>query len=55
VSPLLNDVDDEAEALIQDLLATLETLRTGDVEDATETLRRCWTPVRPGDSDGRLR
>jgi len=40
VSPLLNDVDDEAETLIQDLLATLETLRTGDVEDATETLRR---------------
>jgi ATP-dependent helicase/nuclease subunit B len=40
VSPLLNDVDDEAEALIQDLLATLETLRTGDVEDATETLRQ---------------
>jgi ATP-dependent helicase/nuclease subunit B len=40
VSPLLDDVDDEAEALIQDLLATLETLRTDDVEDATETLRR---------------
>ena len=39
VSPLLNDVDDEAAALIQDLLATLETLRTGDVRDATETLR----------------
>ena len=26
--------------LIQDLLTTLETLRTGDVEDATQTLRR---------------
>jgi ATP-dependent helicase/nuclease subunit B len=40
VSPLLDDVDDEAEALIQDLLATLKTLRTGDVEDATDTLRQ---------------
>ncbi|WP_336022722.1 PD-(D/E)XK nuclease family protein [Halobellus salinisoli] len=40
VSPLLDDVDDEAAALIEDLLATLETLRGGDVEDATETLRQ---------------
>ncbi len=40
VSPLLDDVDDEAASLIQDLLATLETLRTGDIEGATETLRR---------------
>ena len=40
VSPLLDDVDDEAAALIQDLLATLETIRTDDVEDAIETLRR---------------
>ncbi|MDS0283984.1 hypothetical protein NDI86_17850 [Halomicroarcula sp. S3CR25-11] len=40
VSPLIDDVDGQAAALIEDLLATLETLRTGDVEDATETLRR---------------
>ncbi len=40
VSPLLDDVDDQAAALIEELLATLETLQTGDVEDATETLRR---------------
>ena len=40
VSSLLDDVDDEAAALIEDLLATLETLRTDDIEDATETLRR---------------
>jgi len=40
VSPLFDDVDDEAEVLIQDLLATLETLRTGDVGDVTQTLRR---------------
>jgi ATP-dependent helicase/nuclease subunit B len=40
VSPLLDDVDDQAAALIEELLDTLETLRTGDVEDATDTLRR---------------
>ncbi|ELY75812.1 PD-(D/E)XK nuclease family protein [Natrinema gari] len=40
VSPLLDDVDGEVASLVEDLLATLETLRTGDVEDATETLRR---------------
>ncbi|WP_435066693.1 PD-(D/E)XK nuclease family protein [Haloplanus sp. C73] len=39
VWPLLDDVDDGAATLIRDLLATLETLRTGSVEDATETLR----------------
>ncbi|WP_226023611.1 PD-(D/E)XK nuclease family protein [Halomicrobium salinisoli] len=40
VSPLLDDVEDEASTLIEDLLATLETLRTDNVEDATATLRR---------------
>jgi len=40
VSPLLDDVNDEVASLVEELLATLETLRTGDVEDATETLRR---------------
>jgi ATP-dependent helicase/nuclease subunit B len=40
VSPLLDDVDGEEAGLIEELLATLETLRTGDVEDATETFRR---------------
>jgi len=39
VSPLLENVDNEAAALIQELLATLETLRTGAIEEATETLR----------------
>jgi ATP-dependent helicase/nuclease subunit B len=40
VSPLLDDVDGEVASLVEELLVTLETLRTGDVEDATETLRR---------------
>ncbi|WP_394346586.1 PD-(D/E)XK nuclease family protein [Halorhabdus rudnickae] len=40
VSPLLDDVDGEVTSLVEELLATLETLRTGDVEDATEILRR---------------
>ncbi|QRV18012.1 PD-(D/E)XK nuclease family protein (plasmid) [Haloterrigena salifodinae] len=40
VSPLLDDVDGEVASLVEELLATLETLRTGDIEDATETLRR---------------
>ncbi|KAB7513527.1 PD-(D/E)XK nuclease family protein [Halosegnis rubeus] len=40
VSPLLDDVDGEAAAVIEQLLATLKTLRTEDTEDATETLRR---------------
>ncbi|WP_245180853.1 PD-(D/E)XK nuclease family protein [Haloarcula amylovorans] len=40
VSPLLDDVDGEVASLVEDLLATLETLRTDDIEDATETLRR---------------
>jgi ATP-dependent helicase/nuclease subunit B len=40
VSPLLDAVGNEAAALIEELLATLETLRTGDVDDATETLRQ---------------
>ena len=40
VSPLLDDVDDELAALIEELLATLESLRTEDIEGATQTLRR---------------
>ncbi|MDJ1434606.1 PD-(D/E)XK nuclease family protein [Halostagnicola sp. A-GB9-2] len=40
VTPLLDAVDAETETLIEDLLATLETLRTGTVGDATDTLRR---------------
>ncbi|RJX42951.1 PD-(D/E)XK nuclease family protein [Halonotius aquaticus] len=40
VAPLLDDVDDQAATLIEELLTTLETLRTGDIEDATDTLRR---------------
>ena len=40
VSPLLDDIDNEARALVEELLATLEPLRTGDIGDATETLRR---------------
>ncbi|MDS0279655.1 hypothetical protein NDI85_17815 [Halomicroarcula sp. S1AR25-4] len=40
ISPLLDDIDEEAATLIEDLLATLESLRTGDVENATETLRQ---------------
>jgi ATP-dependent helicase/nuclease subunit B len=40
VSPLLDDVTDQEAALIEELLATLETLRTADIETATATLRR---------------
>ncbi len=39
LSPLLDDVDDEAAALFQELVAKLGTLRTGGVEEATETMR----------------
>ena len=39
VSPLLDDIDGEVASPVEELLATLETLRTGDVEAATETLR----------------
>ncbi|WP_128478924.1 PD-(D/E)XK nuclease family protein [Halorussus pelagicus] len=39
ISPLLDDIDDEAEALVEELLATLEVLRAEDIGDATETLR----------------
>jgi len=40
VSPLLEDIDNEAEALIEGLLDTLKTIRIGDIEDATHTLQR---------------
>jgi ATP-dependent helicase/nuclease subunit B len=39
VTPLLDGVDDETAALIDELLATLEPLRTGDIAAATATLR----------------
>ena len=40
VTPLLDDVTGQAATLSEELLATLETLRTGDIETATATLRR---------------
>ncbi|AWB28399.1 PD-(D/E)XK nuclease family protein [Halococcoides cellulosivorans] len=40
IAPLLDDLDAPASAMVEDLLATLETLQTGDVDDATATLRR---------------
>ncbi|THE64259.1 PD-(D/E)XK nuclease family protein [Salinadaptatus halalkaliphilus] len=39
-APLLEATNAETNALLEDLLASLETLRTGDIEEATETFRR---------------
>lgn len=39
IAPLLDDLDVSA-AQVEDLVATLETLRTGDIGDATVVLRR---------------
>ena len=40
LSGLLDALDSESTAVVDDLLTTLRVLRTGDIETATETLRR---------------